>query len=106
MKRFASRAMTLILAGWLMAAALDAYERTLKEAPARFNALAGAARASRTTGDSGKARFYYATLMRCCSPVARRKELDEARVFISGDESIRDQDSRVVRAVCDQAARW
>jgi tetratricopeptide (TPR) repeat protein len=67
------------------AVALDAYERALKEAPARFNALTGAARASRAMGDSRKARFYYATLMRCCSPVARRKELDEARVFISGD---------------------
>jgi tetratricopeptide (TPR) repeat protein len=65
--------------------ALVAYEAALKEAPDRFNALAGAARASRTLGGLEKARFYYARLVKCCSPATTRKELGEARLFLSGN---------------------
>jgi tetratricopeptide (TPR) repeat protein len=62
-----------------------AYEAVLKEAPARFNALTGAARASRALGDSEHARFYYAALVKCCGPGVTRKEFGEARSFLSGN---------------------
>jgi tetratricopeptide (TPR) repeat protein len=39
--------------------ALDAYERSLKDSPNRFNGLSGAARAAQLSGDRGKARTYY-----------------------------------------------
>jgi tetratricopeptide (TPR) repeat protein len=66
-------------------AALDAYEMVLKEAPARLNALAGAARASQAMGNPKRARFYYAKLLKCCSPIGTRKEIAEARSSLSGD---------------------
>jgi tetratricopeptide (TPR) repeat protein len=65
--------------------ALIAYQAALKEAPARFNALTGAARASRAMGNREKARSYYAALVKCCSPATTRKELGEAKLFLSGD---------------------
>ncbi|HLJ64185.1 MAG TPA: tetratricopeptide repeat protein, partial [Stellaceae bacterium] len=60
-----------------------AYEATLKEAPGRLNALAGAARASRALGDWAATRRYYGMLVNCCSPVATRAELAEAKLFLS-----------------------
>ena len=65
--------------------ALMAYEAALKEAPARFNALTGAARASLALGNSEQARFYYAALVKCCGPGVTRKEFREARSFLSGN---------------------
>lgn len=65
--------------------ALIAYAATLKEAPGRFNALAGAARASRAIGSRERARFYYAALVKCCSPITTRKELGEAKLFLFGN---------------------
>ncbi len=65
--------------------ALMAYEAALKEAPARFNALTGAARASLALGNSEQARFYYAALVKCCGPGVTRKEFGEARSFLSGN---------------------
>jgi tetratricopeptide (TPR) repeat protein len=65
--------------------ALVAYETALKQAPARFNALAGAARASRALGHSEKARSYYAALVKCCGPSVTRKEFGEAKLFLSGN---------------------
>ncbi|HEV2986917.1 MAG TPA: hypothetical protein VG759_00640 [Candidatus Angelobacter sp.] len=63
--------------------ALIAYETALKEAPLRLNDLAGAARASRIIGNLRGARNYYAALVKCCTPRAARKELAEAKSFLS-----------------------
>jgi hypothetical protein len=65
--------------------ALVAYATALKESPARFNALAGAARASQAIGNLGTARSYYELLVKCCNPSAARKEFGEARLFLSGN---------------------
>jgi len=65
--------------------ALIAYAAALKAAPGRFNAVSGAARASRAVGNRDKARFYYAMLMKCCSPLTRRPELGEAKLFLAAD---------------------
>jgi tetratricopeptide (TPR) repeat protein len=65
--------------------ALVAYATALKESPARFNALAGAARASQAMGNLEKARSYYEVLVKCCNPRATRKEFGEARLFLSGN---------------------
>jgi tetratricopeptide (TPR) repeat protein len=66
-------------------AALVSYTTALKESPARFNALAGAARASRAMGNLEQARRYYEALVKCCTPKAARKEFGEARLFLSGN---------------------
>jgi tetratricopeptide (TPR) repeat protein len=66
-------------------AAIVAYEAALKEAPARFNALAGAARASQAKGNLEQTRSYYEALVKCCNPRAARKEFGEARLFLSGN---------------------
>lgn len=65
--------------------ALVAYAAALKEAPGRFNSLTGAARASRAMGNEEKAKFYYAGLLKCCSPITTREELGEAKLFLSGN---------------------
>lgn len=65
--------------------ALVAYVTALKESPARFNALVGAARASQAMGNVGAARSYYELLVKCCNPSAARKEFGEARLFLSGN---------------------
>lgn len=65
--------------------ALVAYAAALKESPARFNALAGAARSSQAMGNLAAARSYYGLLVKCCNPSAARKEFGEARLFLSGN---------------------
>jgi tetratricopeptide (TPR) repeat protein len=65
--------------------AILAYSAALKAAPSRFNALAGAARASIALGSADKARSYYEALVKCCNPSAARKELGEARLFLAGN---------------------
>lgn len=65
--------------------ALVAYAAALKEAPGRFNSLTGAARASRAMGNEEKAKFYYAGLVKCCSPITTREELGEAKSFLAGN---------------------
>ena len=65
--------------------AVVAYVAALKESPARFNALAGAARASQAIGNLGAARSYYQVLVKCCNPSAARKEFKEARLFLAGN---------------------
>lgn len=66
-------------------AALVAYASALKQSPARFNALAGAARASRAIGNLEEARSYYAALVKCCNPKAARKEFGETTLFLTGN---------------------
>ena len=49
------------------AQAMTEFEATLRTAPNRFNALAGAARAAKLSGDQEKAKTYYAKLVAICS---------------------------------------
>lgn len=65
--------------------ALAAYATALKAAPGRLNTVAGAARAARATGDQEKARSYYAMFLTCCSPLTKRLELAEAKLFLGAD---------------------
>ena len=60
--------------------AMAAFEGTLRTAPNRFNALAGAARAARLSGENEKAKAYYAKLLSICEHAdADRPELRDAR---------------------------
>ena len=62
------------------AQALIEFEATLRTAPNRFNALSGAARAAKLSGDNEKAKTYYAKLLAICDHAdGERQELQEAR---------------------------
>src|SRR5215813_6200665 len=66
------------------AAALVEFEATLRTAPNRFNALAGAARAAKLSGDNAKAKIYYAKLLSMCEHAdGDRTELQEARSLLA-----------------------
>ena len=67
------------------AQAMLEFEATLKTAPNRFNALAGAARAAKLSGDEEKAKTYYAKLISMCERAdGNRPELEEARTLLRG----------------------
>ena len=56
----------------------------LRTAPNRFNALAGAARAAKLSGEREKAKTYYAKLMAVCDHAdGDRPELGDARSLLS-----------------------
>jgi Tfp pilus assembly protein PilF len=60
------------------------FEATLRTAPNRFNALSGAARAAKLSGDSEKAKNYYTKLLAICSQTdGDRPELRDARSLLS-----------------------
>lgn len=59
--------------------ALTEYKIVLQNAPNRFDALLGAARASQASQDTGGARMYYAKLTEVCPTGADRPELAEAK---------------------------
>ena len=60
--------------------AMVEFEATLRTAPNRFNALAGAARAAKLSGANEKARTYYAELLALCDRAdGDRTELQDAR---------------------------
>ena len=64
--------------------ALTEYEATLRTAPNRFNALSGAARAARRSGENEKAKTYYAKLLANCDHAdGDRRELQEARNLLA-----------------------
>jgi tetratricopeptide (TPR) repeat protein len=66
------------------AAALEAFETSLKFAPERFNALYGAARAAQLAGDREKASAYYTKLLaNCPRPTSDLPELREGKQFLS-----------------------
>jgi len=66
------------------AAAMVEFETTLRTAPNRFNALAGAARAARLSGDNTKAKTYYAKLLSICDHAdGDRPELQDARLALA-----------------------
>jgi hypothetical protein len=66
------------------AAAMVEFEATLSTAPNRFNALAGAARAAKLSGDNAKARTYYAKLLSVCEHAdGDRPDLQAARSLLA-----------------------
>jgi len=66
------------------AAAMVEFEATLHTAPNRFNALSGAARAAKLSGDNAKAKTYYAKLLSMCEHAdGDRPELEEARTLLA-----------------------
>lgn len=66
------------------AQAMVEFETTLRTAPNRFNALAGAARAANLSGDNEKAKTYYAKLLALCEHAdGDRPELQDARSLLA-----------------------
>ena len=67
------------------AAALDAFEATLKKEPNRFRALSGAIRAATRAGQAERARGHAETLLKVCAraDAAARPELAEAKKLVS-----------------------
>ena len=66
------------------AAALVAFETSLKSTPGRFHSLAGAARAAQLSGDGEKAGKYYSGLLANCAQAdSNRAEIDEAKLFLA-----------------------
>jgi hypothetical protein len=63
--------------------AVKAYAATLAEAPNRFDALLGAARASQAAGDTHSARDYYVQLLKTADPAADRPELKDVASYLS-----------------------
>jgi hypothetical protein len=63
--------------------ALLEFERVLTREPGRFNAIYGAARSARLSGNAVQARKHYSELMaQTCHADGRRVELDEAISFL------------------------
>jgi tetratricopeptide (TPR) repeat protein len=66
------------------AAALSAYETSLKDHPNRFNGLYGAGRAAEKAGNRQKAGTYYRQLVRLAQPApSLRPELTRAKQFLA-----------------------
>lgn len=66
------------------APALVAFEATLRTAPNRFNALAGAARAAQLSGNHEKAKSYYSQLLAICDHTdGDRPELQDAMTYLA-----------------------
>jgi hypothetical protein len=66
------------------AQAMVEFEATLRTAPNRFNALAGAARAAKLSGDNEKARTYYAKLLAICDHAdGDRSALQDAQSLLA-----------------------
>jgi tetratricopeptide (TPR) repeat protein len=63
--------------------ALTAYERSLAEAPRRFNSLAGAVRAAELAGDSARAKRYSEELIALCGASCKRSEAERARSVLA-----------------------
>jgi Tfp pilus assembly protein PilF len=68
------------------AAALIEFEAVVRTAPNRFNALAGAGRAAKLSGDNEKAKKYYTKLLAMCVDAdGDRAELREGKSFLAGN---------------------
>ena len=67
------------------AAALEAFEATLKKEPNRFRALSGAVRAATRAGQADRARAHAQTLLKVCAKAdaPARPELAEAKKLVS-----------------------
>lgn len=66
--------------------AVEAYKVVLAEAPNRFDALLGAARASQAAGDGHSAHRYYSKLVEIADPGADRVEMKEAKSYLAGGD--------------------
>jgi tetratricopeptide (TPR) repeat protein len=67
--------------------ALAEYEAALREAPRRFNSLAGGARAAQAAGKPERAGELYALLLESVSEGSPRAEVREARSFVAQKRS-------------------
>jgi hypothetical protein len=66
--------------------ALVEFEGTLRTAPNRYNALSGAARAAKLSGNNEKAKSYYTKLLGICDHAdGDRPELKDAKSFLARD---------------------
>src|SRR5262249_22686680 len=66
------------------AQAVIEFEATLRTAPNRFNALSGAARAAKLSGDNAKAKTYYGKLLSLCEHAdGDRPVLQDARSLLA-----------------------
>jgi predicted Zn-dependent protease len=66
--------------------AVTEFEAVLRTAPNRFNALAGAGRAAKLSGDDEKAKKYYTQLLTMCAAAdGDRPELKEAKSILAGN---------------------
>jgi hypothetical protein len=63
------------------AEALSAFEETMTREPNRFRSIEGAARAAQASGNTAKARSYYAKLVELC-PRGDRPDLEAARKLV------------------------
>ena len=65
--------------------ALEAYEKSLKISPNRFNSLYGAGRNAEIAGNSEKAKLYYSKLVQISKRAdSDRPEINQAKKFVSG----------------------
>lgn len=64
--------------------ALVQYERSLREAPKRFNSLYGAARSAELSGSPEKAEEHYGKLVAMTVDESTRPEVEQARAFLKG----------------------
>ena len=64
------------------AEALVEYERSLREAPNRFNSLYGAARSAELSGSPEKAKEHYGNLVEMTVDASTRPEVEQARAFL------------------------
>jgi len=73
----------MLMESGMAAEALAAYESSMAKEPNRYRGIAGAARAAEVTGDSAKARTYYAKLVALTSESSSdRPELVVAKKFL------------------------
>ena len=64
--------------------ALEAFEATLRKEPNRLGAYSGAAKAAEKSGDSTKARMYYAKVVELAADAGTtRPDVSEARAFVA-----------------------
>ena len=69
-------------------AALEAFEKDLKDHPNRFNGIYGAAIAANKMGDTKKSSFYYKQLLSLVeNSGSDRPEVIEARKYVTQNES-------------------
>lgn len=65
--------------------ALAAYQASLRDAPKRWNGLAGAARAAELAGERAEARRLSEELLALCSAPCERPEAQRAKALVSAD---------------------
>ena len=66
------------------AEALVEYERSLRQAPNRFNSFYGAARSAELSNNPAKAKEHYSKLVEMTVDASARSEVEQARAFLKG----------------------